>query len=66
MYGTALKVRLAAPALEGRANASLIDFLATSFGVPKRNVTLIRGETARAKMVRIESPTARPDRDWEL
>lgn len=65
-HGDALKIRLAAPPVEGRANEALVAFLATSFGVPQRNVTLMRGETARAKTVRIAAPTLRPDRDWEL
>jgi len=65
-HGEALKIRLAAPPVEGRANEALIAFLAESFGVPKRNVVLIRGESGRAKTVRILSPTARPDRDWAL
>jgi uncharacterized protein (TIGR00251 family) len=66
LYGTAIKIRLAAPAVEGRANEALIAFLAESFGVPRRNVTLVRGETGRAKSVNIVGPTLRPDRDWEL
>ena len=65
-YGTAIKIRLAAPAIEGRANQALVAFLAESFGVPRRNVVLIRGETGRAKTVRIAAPSERPDRDWEL
>jgi uncharacterized protein (TIGR00251 family) len=65
-HGAALKVRLAAPPVEGRANEALVDFLAVSFAVPRRNVTLVRGQTGRAKTVRIVSPAARPDRDWEL
>jgi uncharacterized protein (TIGR00251 family) len=65
-HGSALKLRVAAPAVEGRANEALIAFLADSFGVPRRNVTLIRGDTGRAKTVRIVSPTARPDRGWGL
>ena len=65
-HGSALKIRLAAPAVEGRANEALIAFLASSFGVPRRNVTLMRGEANRAKTVRIVSPTARPDREWGL
>jgi uncharacterized protein (TIGR00251 family) len=64
LHGDALKIRLAAPAREGRANEALIGFLAASFAVPRRNVTLLRGETGRAKTVRIASPTLRPDRDW--
>jgi uncharacterized protein (TIGR00251 family) len=65
VYGAALKIRLAGPAVEGRANDALIAFLAESFGVPQRNVTLVRGETARRKTLHIASPAARPDRDWE-
>jgi len=66
VHGSALKIRLAPPAVEGRANDALIVFLAASFDVPRRNVTLIRGEAGRRKTVRIVSPVARPDRDWGL
>ena len=64
VYGDCLKIRLAAPAVEGKANAALIAFLAEAFDVPRRNVALIRGETGRRKTLRIASPAARPDRDW--
>jgi uncharacterized protein len=66
IHGSALKIRLAAPPVEGRANEALIAFLATSFNVPRRNVALVRGKTGRAKTVRIMSPTARPDLEWGL
>jgi hypothetical protein len=66
VHGDALKIRLAAPAVEGRANEALVAFLAASFGVARRNVALIRGQTGRSKLVRIDSPTARPDHDWGL
>jgi uncharacterized protein (TIGR00251 family) len=66
VHGAALKIRLAAPAVEGRANDALVAFLAASFGVPRRNVTLVRGETGRRKTLRIASPAARPDRDWGM
>lgn len=59
-HGDALKVRLAAPAVEGKANAELIRFLADQFGVPQRNVLIVRGETSRAKTVRVIAPTKRP------
>jgi len=49
----ALKLRLSAPALEGRANRACLDYLAESAGVPRRSVTLLRGEHAREKIVRI-------------
>ena len=64
VHGAALKIRLASPPVEGRANEELRRFLADAFGVPLRNVTLIRGEAGRRKMLRIASPTARPDRQW--
>jgi len=47
-----------------RRNAVLRAFLADAFGVPQRNVTLLRGESGRKKLVRIEAPTRRPDRQW--
>jgi len=60
-HGGALKVRLAAPPVDGRANAELRRFLADAFGVPLRNVTLLRGEASRAKQVRVDAPVRRPD-----
>ena len=63
-HGDALKVRLAAPPIAGKANALLLHFLADAFGVPLRNVTLLRGETSRHKVVRIAAPRMRPDREW--
>jgi uncharacterized protein len=59
-----LKVRLAAAPRDGSANAELRRFLADAFGVPLRAVVLLRGATARQKLVRIEQPTRRPDREW--
>ena len=64
LHGGALKVRLAAPPVEGKANAALRAFLAEAFGVPPRQVALVHGETARRKVVRIEAPVLRPDRGW--
>ena len=55
---------LAAPPVEGKANAELLRFLSEAFGVPQRAVTLVRGETSRRKTVRIAAPKLRPDRDW--
>jgi uncharacterized protein (TIGR00251 family) len=59
-----LKIRLAAPPVDGKANAELLHFLADAFGVPLRHVVLVRGETSRKKVVRIERPARRPDFDW--
>jgi uncharacterized protein (TIGR00251 family) len=65
IHGDAVRIRVAAAAVEGRANEALIAFLAASFDVPRRNVTLVRGERGRMKTVCIAAPTARPDRGWE-
>jgi hypothetical protein len=64
VHGEALKLRRAAPPVDGKANAALLRFLADAFGVPLRNVALLRGEASRAKQVRIEQPARRPDREW--
>lgn len=52
--GSALKVKVHAPALEGRANDALCEFLAERLGLPKRAVTLLRGDKSRQKIVRID------------
>ena len=52
----ALRLRLAAPPIEGRANAALLAWLAESLGLPKRAVVLISGETSRRKRVQLDLP----------
>jgi uncharacterized protein len=64
-HGDSLKIRLAAPPVDGKANAELLTFLAEAFGVPRRNVTLVRGDASREKVVRIVRPRMRPDVEWE-
>lgn len=49
-----LKARVAAPPVEGQANAAVIRLLAKSLGLPKSAVTLVSGEVARIKRLRIE------------
>lgn len=48
-----LAARIAAPPVEGAANAALIELVAKTFGVAKRDVTLIAGDTARIKRLAI-------------
>jgi uncharacterized protein (TIGR00251 family) len=52
-----LKVQLAAPPVDGEANAALVEFLADALGVRKAEVTLVRGETGRRKTVRVLGAT---------
>lgn len=60
LHGEAMKIRLAAPPVDGKANAALCAFLADFCAVPKSAVTLVSGETSRAKRVRIETTTPGP------
>lgn len=53
--GEALKVKVKAPPVEGRANEALCEFLADELGLPRRAVTVLRGDTSRLKLIRIES-----------
>ncbi|MFN3884964.1 MAG: DUF167 domain-containing protein [Rhodocyclaceae bacterium] len=52
-HGDALKIRLAAPPVDGKANDALIDFLAKKLGAGRTAVEIIGGQTSRAKRVRI-------------
>lgn len=58
--GDALKVRITAPPVDGKANAHLIRFLAKTFGVAKSAVTLESGDSSRTKRIRIEKPRRLP------
>lgn len=53
-HGERIKIRLAAPAIENRANAALVEFLAEHYGVPKRNVRIAAGLKSRDKRVVID------------
>lgn len=52
-HGNALKLRLGAPPVDGRANECLIAFLAGRLGVPKSHVVIEAGDTSRSKRVRV-------------
>jgi hypothetical protein len=53
LYGEALKLRLAAPPVDGKANTCLIAFLADFLDLPKSRVELVSGASSRQKRVRI-------------
>lgn len=50
-----LKIRLSAPPVDGAANIELIKLLSKKFGVSKREVEILSGETAKTKQIRIEN-----------
>ena len=56
-HGDALKVKIRAPALDGRANDALCAFLADVLALPRRAVALTHGEKSRQKLVRIAGLT---------
>ncbi len=64
VYADALKLQLAAPPLEGRANACLVDFLSECFGVPKARIVLRQGAHGRRKVVEVRDSKASPEQLW--
>lgn len=60
LHGDSVRIRVAAPALEDRANEALVDFLAGCFGVARRDVTLVAGAKSRQKRLRIRGSALDP------
>ncbi|MGW8268864.1 MAG: DUF167 domain-containing protein [Burkholderiales bacterium] len=56
-----LKIRLGARAIDGRANAALVQFIAARLGVAKRDVTIEAGATSRRKRVQVIGATRAPE-----
>ena len=53
-HGGALRVRLAAPPVDGKANAALIEWAAQAFGVPRARVQLLHGVSGRQKLLGVQ------------
>lgn len=67
-HGDALKVRVAAPALEDRANVLLVEFLRRKLDLPASRVIIRRGARGRRKSVEIFAPgeaALRLVQDWD-
>lgn len=58
LHGSELRIRLAAPPVDGAANEALIRFLADTLGVPVRRVTITAGLASRSKSVLVEGVSA--------
>lgn len=54
LHGDALKIRLAAPPVDGKANEALIRFIADTLGLAKSAVNLKSGQTSRRKVVEVQ------------
>ena len=61
LHGKRLKVRIAAAAVENRANEALADLVAGRLNVARAKVRILRGQRSREKLVAILEPTARPE-----
>ncbi len=53
LHGEALKLRLAAPPVDGKANDCLLAYVASTLGVPKARVELVSGQSSRSKRVAV-------------
>ncbi len=62
LYGDALKIRLAAPPVDGKANAALLGFVAERLGLAKSAVTLKSGHTSRRKVLEVVNPPVDTER----
>lgn len=60
LHDGALKIRLQAPAIEGRANDALIKYLVQLFAVPARQIVLVRGKQSRHKTLIIRDSKINP------
>jgi uncharacterized protein (TIGR00251 family) len=54
MHGGAIKIKLRAPAVEGKANTALVRFLAEQVKLPRHSIVLERGHRSRDKLIRVE------------
>jgi len=67
-HGEAIKIRVAAPPLDSRANRLLIDFIAEKLGIPSSRVGLRHGSKGRRKLIEVLAPgedALRSLSDWD-
>ena len=58
MHADAIKIRIAAPAVENAANRALIEFVAEQLGVAKGRVRIVSGNTGRRKLIEVDGVSA--------
>jgi len=56
-HGNAIKIKLRAPAFEGKANSALISFLADELNISQRAIVMEHGQKSRHKLIRIDGLT---------
>lgn len=57
MGGNALKIRIQAPPIEGKANTCLVKFLSKHWNIPRSSIEILSGATGRNKRLSISNPT---------
>lgn len=62
LHGESLKVRVAAPPVEGKANDALTAFVAKALDLPRRSVRIVKGESSREKVLLVADAIADPAR----
>jgi uncharacterized protein (TIGR00251 family) len=62
LHGERLKLRIAAPPIEGRANTAVAEFVAQSLGIARARVRIAAGERSRDKLVAVDAPECDPRR----
>jgi uncharacterized protein (TIGR00251 family) len=62
LHGAALKLKLMAPPVEGRANKACIEFLSEALNVPKSSLEIAAGQSSRLKLIRLTCPASQSAR----
>jgi uncharacterized protein (TIGR00251 family) len=65
VHAGALRVRLAAPPVDGKANAALIRFLSAALSIPRAEIRILRGESSRSKTIEANASPAHVRRALE-
>lgn len=66
LHGDALKVRVGAAPVDGAANAAVVEVLAEAFGVPRRAIRIVAGDSSRSKVVEVDGIAAQAVRDLAI
>lgn len=60
LHGEALKIKLASPPIDGRANKTLLQFISTQLHIPLWRIKLLRGEKSRHKTIEVSDCSINP------
>lgn len=64
--GDVLKIKIKAPPVDGEANAELVRFLAEVLDIPKNKIEIIKGQSAKNKLLKIFAPKVRESIELSL